>query len=311
MKIRCDGCGKKFDPAKTDGICPYCGAWHSPPEDQSFDAAQEADPWEEDFAGAAEQEAQEAQEAREAREREEMDAPDEEEFDLSDEEEEEEQERLRRMAAARAAAAVLPRQQRPKRYGPLVLLIVLTVLLLAAVVAVPPLAGGWFERQAIARGRVEDPTVTPAQGEAAVAAPFTYRLTGADWIDYDGPWQMPEDSRLLRVELAVSMAGGEPDWDPEDPYLALDDGSYRMALPYYQLEEILDEEDPALGAFPYEVYWLETPGEAAACSFYYLVPAQTEKATICFERYSADRYGVRLEEIAELPFTIAGEGAQG
>ena len=231
--------------------------------------------------------------------------------EINEEGEEEEQERLRRMAAARAAAAVLPRQQRPKRYGPLVLLIVLTVLLLAAVVVIPPLVGGWFERQAIARGRVEDPTVTPAQGEAAVAAPFTYRLTGADWVDYDGPWQMPEGGRLLRVELAVSMAGGEPDWDPEDPYLALDDGSYRMALPYYQLEEILDEEDPALGAFPYEVYWLETPGEAAACSFYYLVPAQTGKATICFERYSADRYGVRLEEIAELTFTIAGEGAQG
>ena len=168
MKIRCDGCGKKFDPAKTDGICPYCGAWHSPPEDQSFDAAQEADPWEEDFAGAAEQE---AQETREAREREEMDAPDEEEFDLSDEEEEEEQERLRRMAAARAAAAVLPQQQRPKRYGPLVLLIVLTVLLLAAVVVIPPLAGGWFERQAIARGSGSPASRARRQAESSRFAP--------------------------------------------------------------------------------------------------------------------------------------------
>ena len=45
--------------------------------------------------------------------------------------------------------------------------------------------------------------------------------------------------------------------------------------------------------------------------WFYAQAAQTGKATICFERYSADRYGVRLEEIAELPFTIAGEGAQG
>ena len=56
------------------------------------------------------------------------------------------------------------------------------------------------ERQAIARGRVEDPTVTPAQGEAAVAAclaPLRGLLRGG------------EDAALLDT-LVIYLLDGVP-----------------------------------------------------------------------------------------------------
>ena len=299
MKIRCESCGKKFDPAEHDGICPNCGAWNSLPEDRAADEDRtERDPWEEPETDEDEGEEQQPPAYRPAEE-------------LSDDLNRE-QERLRRAAAQRMAAgmpAAVPAPAPPKRYGPLILLVLLTVALLVAIVIVPALAEARFDDKVFAYTAVEQPKITEAEGDRAVSSPFTYRVCGAKLVDYSGVWQMPQGSRLLRVELAVSMVGEEPEWDPQDPYLLLEDGSYRMAISSYDLESVVGDSDEAAGAFPYRVYWLETPGEEAVCSFYYLVPEETRSVTLCFERYSAGRYGERLEEITQMTIALDEEAS--
>ena len=52
-------------------------------------------------------------------------------------------------------------------------------------------------------------------------------------------------------------------------------------------------------------------GKEIHYNVYYLGPREGGALTLCFERYSVSEYGNRLEEIVELPFTVAGEEASG
>ena len=291
MKIRGDSCGKKFDPAKTDGICPHCGAWHSPPDDLSFSgtpSGEETAPWEEDFfeETAADAPAGDAPAPASAPVRptapKQPAAP------------------TRPAAPNRPAAPAAP----ARRQGclPLFAAGLIALALGLAVALVPPLLEQRIDAQAIAYNR-PDPVITPAQGDTAVAAPFTYRLVDASFVDYDGPWPLPPGRRLLRVTLAVSMVGEEPDWDPQPPYLGLADGSWQLPMEDYDVRDALgDGVNP--NDFPYGVYYLDTPSEELLCDFYYLVPEDTAAVTLCFERYSVSRYGEKLEEIVELPARV-------
>ena len=285
MKIRCESCNKKFDPRKHDGVCPYCGAWTSVgAEDRIDPPAPAVDPWDlpQDGAQAADFAPQPA-------------APDSRPFPGGA------QPGFPQPTGAQGPA---PRRGCSRLLGWSILLFVLSV---AVFMLLPPFIESRVTARATAQDRVADLTVVEAEGGVAVAAPFSYRLAEARRVSYSGAWPMPEGEGLLRVELAVSMSGSRPEWDPTDPYLRLDDGSYRMAIYSYDLEPLFPEEYDLLTAFPYDVYRLETPSEAASCVFYYLVPQDCAEAALCFESYAQGDYDAYLTQVAELPFSIPEE----
>ena len=309
MKIRCESCNKKFDPRKHDGVCPYCGAWHSIETEDRFDPPAPAiDPWDLPQQDASAEAGEDEAASKEP---------------LSGAVTPAGEGGTRSFNPSGAAPvygagqpspegdpnfSTLPGANRRRGCGRFLWLsILLFVLSIAAFLAVPTLSESWVTSRATEQDRVNDLTLVEAEGGVAVAAPFSYRLVDARLVSYDGAWPMPEGESLLRVELAVLMSGEEPQWDPTDPYLKLEGGSYRMPIYSYDIEKLFPEDSELLTAFPYEVYWLETPSDSVNCVFYYLVPQGTAGATICFEQYAEGDFKAYLTQVAELPFAFTEE----
>lgn len=293
MKIRCESCNKKFDPRKHDGVCPYCGAWTSVGSDGPDETSPAAaDPW---------------------------DLP--QQSDALPEDEPDESTVFESVPEAQPAGPLPGDSPAGQAYRPtgspqpaprrgcslLGWGVFLFVLMTVIFFTVPPLLESRATARAIEQDRVTDLSVVTAENGLAVASPFTYQLVSAGFVSYDGVWPMPENSRLLRIELAVSMSGDRPEWDPTDPYLRLEDGSYRMAIYGYDLEDLFPEDAAVLSAFPYDVYRLETPSKTASCVFYYLVPQDAAPAAICFEQFAQGDYEPYLTQVTELPLNIAEE----
>ena len=305
MKIRCESCNKKFDPKKHDGVCPYCGAWNSiGAEDRIDPPAPAIDPWDLPQRSAEETKVSDP------------DAPGQESgtpfTGIPAQEEHSAPPHSVPHSGGMPPVAPPPSGAQgpaPRRgCGPLFFVAVLLFVLSVAVfLLLPPFIEARVTARAVAQDRIGDLTVIEAQDGAAVAAPFSYRLADAHRVDYNGVWPIPEGETLLRVELAVSMSGGKPEWDPTDPYLRLDDGSYRMAIYGYDIRELFPEDADLLSAFPYDVYYLETPSDAASCVFYYLVPQQCGEAVLCFESYAQGDYEAYLTQVTELPFVLPEE----
>ena len=201
-------------------------------------------------------------------------------------------------------------QQREDRGARWLLAVIglIAALLGIAILSVPTRIEEQRSRAASIYNMVEEPLITAAQQpDTATTGPYSYRLVDAQWVDYDGDWALPDGCGLLRVELAVSISQ-EPDWDPARPYLGLPDGSWQLALGDYNAGRVAEKESSYTSQFPYGLY---LNGKEIHYNFYYLVPREGGALTLCFERYSVSEYGNRLEEIVELPFTVAGEEASG
>ena len=272
MKICCERCGRWFDTEEHEGLCPNCGTWNS-------------------LSASSEQALLQKQ----------TDAP--RVGGLPDKD-------GVQPAKEQYGEAAQQREERVPRW-PFVVMGLIAALIGIAILIVPAGIERRRSEEAAVYNRVEDPLITAAQQpDAATAAPYTYRLVGVEWVDYDGEWMLPRGCGLLRVELAVSAAK-RVDWAPEPPYLGLPDGSWQRALSEYDGERVVEPESGFVERFPDAVYYFYPLGQEANYSFYYLAPREGGAMTLCFERYSVSGYGNRLEEIVELPFTVPGEEADG
>ena len=121
-----------------------------------------------------------------------------------------------RFAAMRRRQEAQQREERVPRW-PFVVMGLIAALIGIAILIVPAGIERRRSEEAAVYNRVEDPLITATQQpDAATAAPYTYRLVGVEWVDYDGEWMLPRGCGLLRVELAVSAAK-RVDWAPEPP----------------------------------------------------------------------------------------------
>lgn len=305
MKIRCRSCGKRFSYEEQDGICPHCGAYNSvswdvepgggdlsPSEPTVCDAPEwHAEAGHYDEHGVCTGDAQAAAEGYGS-----FSPP----------------------AAGNAASGAVPASPaaaagaKPprQRHRLLLVSVLLFVALLALYLILPPAVESDFNRRVVENAQVADLPLLQAEDGRAVLPPFTYELAGAAVVPYEGLWELPQDSCVLRVLLSVSMSGSRPEETPPSPYLQLEDGSYRPAMSSYDAENAFPGDEEAIGAFPYAVYWLETPGETADCAFYFVVPRNARAANLCFETFSYSDYGQHLESVTELPFTFGEEAAE-
>ena len=300
MKIRCSSCGRRFEYEEQDGICPHCGAYNSVSWDvepgggglsPSAPTVCDAPEWHAeaghyDAHGTCAEEAQAAAQGYGS-----FTPP---------------------PAGGAGRAAALADGQKPprQRHRLLLVSVLLFCVLLALYLILPPVVEADFDRRAAENAQVRDLAVLQAESGRAVVSPFTYKVADAALVPYAGLWPLPENSCVLRVLLSVSMSGSRPEETPPRPYLRLEDGSYQRALGSYDAQNIFPADEEAIHAFPYDVYWLETPTETADCAFYFVVPQNARAAQLCFEDFSYSAYGQQLKAVTELPITFREEGTE-